>query len=308
MRFPRAWILLSLLLLIAVIAASPRAFAPAPPVSRTNQATEPRPASLSEMHADESAVANGEAPAAVDTLMPALSVDTRGQRTSLQVRQSYAQRLRTEAELAAFARELTALATSGDGAAAAALSKLYSGCAGEIEYTGPGVRRCTGFGELLPALAARLRAASNAWQQIASRLGDPASVLRPGYFGSRMSGVAADAEELRLRAAAAELLADGDHEALLDASFMLSGLSDRYDSQAFEWALCSVRPACPGAPPRCQSVNRCNRYERSPTPRFDQLTPRQARIIAGQQAEIVRALQQGDYEALWRPLDPGDGG
>ena len=111
-----------------------------------------------------------------------------------------------------------------------------------------------------------------------------------------------------MRAAAAELLADGDHEALLDASLMLSGLSDRYDSQAFEWALCSVRPACQGAPPHCQSVNRCSRYERSPMPRFDQLTPRQARIIAGQQAEIVRALQQGDYEALWRPLDPGDGG
>lgn len=300
--------LLLLLLLAALVAAYRGAFAPTPVVSRTATDLEPRPVPASLAPAVESPAADARAPTASDTLMPVLSADLRGHRSSLQVRQGYAQRLQADVDLAVLARELTTLAAAGDGAAAAALSKLYSGCADEIEYTGPGTRRCSGFGEPAPALAVRMRAASRAWQQLASRLGDPASVLRPGYFGSRMPGVAADAEELRLRGAATELLADGDHEALLDAAQMLHALSDRYDSQAFEWALCSVRPACPATRQNCRSVNRCSRYEGLPKPRFDHLTPRQARIIAGQQAEIVRARQQGDYEALWRPLDPGDGG
>ena len=50
------------------------------------------------------------------------------------------------------------------------------------------------------------------------------------------------------------------------------------------------------------------RYEGAPEVQFNSLTPRQSRIIAGQQAEIVRALQQGNVDALWRPLDLGEGG
>ena len=139
-------------------------------------------------------------------------------------------------------------------------------------------------------------------------INDPASVLRVDYFDSPLPGVPPTPEDLRMRAAATELFADGDYDALLDATLMLHELSDRYDSRAIEWALCTVRPACPSDRPQCRSVGRCMLYQRASGPNFDQLTARQSRVIAGQQAEILRALQRGDFDALWRPLDLGEGG
>ena len=308
---PRASIGLLLLaaVLMGLIWAVPDTNEPAPvlaPVSVDADATAP-PTNPEPAARAASATTAAAAPDA-DTLMPAVSADVRGRRSSLQDRKGYAQRLLAEPDLAAFARELATLAAAGDSAAAATLSALYSICAGELGYNRPGARRCAGFGEAAPALAARVRVASKAWHQVASSLGDPASVLKVDYFDAPLPGVAPTPQELQLRAAATELFADGDYDALLSATYILAELSDRYDSQALEWALCSVRPACPVTQPQCPGGNRCMRYEGAPEDQFNNLTPRQSRIIAGQQAEIVRALQQGNVDALWCPLDLGEGG
>lgn len=300
-----------LLLLVALFVTSAAVFAPS---SKAKPAAKAAPlqsetAAMPAAQGAAPATAPASAAPAADKLMPTVSADLRGHRTDLQVRQGYAERLLHETDLAALARELVALAATGDGAAAAALSQLYFVCAGDVERRLDGPTRCQSLGaEPGPALAAKLRAASKAWHQLARRLGDPASVLRVDYYETPLPGVPPTAEELRMRDAATALFADGDYDALLDATLMLHELSDRYDHRAFEWALCTVRPACPSARPQCRNGNRCMLYDQAAAPDFNQLTPRQSRVIIGQQAEIVRALQRGDIDVLWRPLDLGEGG
>ena len=309
LRSPRTWALLlvPLLLASALWGIDSAMFAPAPAVSTTAQArvTHSESVAVPVAHTEESPAKAASVASDADALMPALSADLRGRRSDLQLRQGYARRLLHESDLASFARELAALAAAGDGAAAAALSQLYDVCARDGEYTGGGPTRCDGLGQAAPT---GLRAASKAWLQVARRLGDPASVLRVDYFDSPLPGVPPTREELRLRAAATELFADGDYDALLDAALMLHELSDRYDSRAIEWALCTVRLACPIERPQCRNVGRCMFYQQASAPNFSQLTSRQSRVIAGQRDEIVRALQRGEFDALWRPLDLGEGG
>jgi hypothetical protein len=223
-------------------------------------------------------------------------------------RTAYTQRLNTETDLPGYASELAKLAEAGDADAAAMLVELYEHCAGALYRAQDPPNRCDPLGPRGSETVERLRAESKRWLARAQQLGDPASQLRLPYYLAPPAGAPATPQELQLRQAVTTLIAEQDYTPLLRQTNLLADLSNRYQPQAFERAICALRVACAAEDRYCYMRNRCMQLLINPRAGEESRTPRENRILTTQQGEIEQALRQGDLSPIWRVSDPGDGG
>jgi hypothetical protein len=272
-------------------------------------------ASASGRSPDQLSTETTAAEAETQTPEPALQVaaTVRGYRASLAERADYSARLATESNLLLWSQTLKDRANTGDADAAASLSALYSYCAEVLAYPfvpRPAVanrpqqqdpnaaakQRCTGMGEPGQLTAFNLRSDAKAWKSTAAHLGHGPSVLETLVENREVRGYGPiHAGELAARAAAEDLLREGNYAELAMQSSALSQLSDISDSLPWTRSLCALAEPC-GNGRHCQRVCRAEYSQRL----VDSLPPRANRVRAGQELQILQALQSGTFAPLWR--------
>lgn len=250
-------------------------------------------------------------PLASDVLVAA---SVRGFRASTEQRTSYAYHLARDADLPALAKTLHAAAQTGDADAAATLAELYRHCAEVLRYPVPPrspeierlrlapfrdelrMQRCAGFGAAGELSSFNLESTAWGWADTAARLGDPASILARRESSYRFGNGPVDQAELGARAAATDLLLEGDFAALTRYGSTLADLSHYRMRQAWDRSLCEMAGPCDRPVRNCPIV--CD--QRQLANELQRLSPRQRRELAGQQLQILQALQSGRFDGLWR--------
>lgn len=243
-----------------------------------------------------------------------VAASVRGFRASTEQRASYVDHLARDADLAALAKALDAAAQTGDADAAATLAELYRHCAEVLRYSPPPrspkidrpgrapfpdelrVQRCAGFGAAGELSSFNLQSTARGWTGTAARLGDPASILasrEPGYI---FENAPVDEAELRARAAAADLLLEGNFAVLTRYGNTLADLSHQRMRQAWDRTLCEMAAPCERRQRNCGFA--CDPQLQASE--LQRMSPRQRRELAGQQLQILQALQSGRFDGLWR--------
>ncbi|MCB1614333.1 MAG: hypothetical protein KDI60_21600, partial [Xanthomonadales bacterium] len=286
------------------------------PAARTESQASSSP-KLPEAPATETTSA--EAKAETQTPTPAFQVaaSVRGYRASPAERADYSARLATEANLLLWSQALKDRANTGDADAAASLSALYTYCAEVLAYpfiplkpvanrppqpdpNAAAKLRCAGMGEPGRLTAFNLSSDAKAWRRTAAHLGHALSVLAESG-SARMRGFGPiSPTELQARMAAEELLREGDYAALVRSSPIFATLSGWRMQLAWEISFCELSPPC-------ERGRRCDLCDpRGREPRLATLSPREKRMLAGQQLQILQAIQSGNFAELWRkPTAPG---
>ena len=286
---------------------------PAPAVERESEL--PPTGDLPESPAGETTKAEAETEATAPPLRVAAGV--RGYRASPAERADYSARLTTEANLLLWSQALKDRANTGDADAAASLSALYTYCAEVLAYPFVPLKpvanrppqqdpnaaaklRCAGMGEPGQLTAFNLSSDAKAWRRTAAHLGHALSVLAESG-SARMRGFGPiSPTELQARMAAEELLREGDYAALVRSSPIFATLSGWRMRLAWEISFCELSPPC-------ERGRRCDLCDpRGREPRLAILSPREKRMLAGQQLQILQAIQSGNFAELWRkPTAPG---
>lgn len=242
-----------------------------------------------------------------------VAANVSGYRASPAERASYSEKLNAESSLLQWSHTLKDRANTGDADAAASLSALYSYCAEVLAYPfvpRPAVanrpqqqdpnaaakQRCTGMGEPGQLTAFNLRSDAKAWKSTAAHLGHGPSVLETLVENREVRGYGPiHAAELAARAAAEDLLREGNYAELAMQSSALSRLGDISDSLPWTRSLCALAEPC-GNGRHCERVCRAEYSQRL----VDSLPPRANRVRAGQELQILQALQAGTFATLWR--------
>ena len=212
------------------------------------------------------------------TPAPALQVAAlvQGLRASPAARADYSVRLNTEPNLLSWSQALKTQASAGDADAAATLSALYLACAETLSYPfvprpsaagrpppadpkaadpkAAAKQRCAGMGEPGELTALKLRSSAKAWKSTAAHLEHAPSVLESLMEIREVRGFGPiHPAEFPARAAAQELMSEGNYAELAVQSYALSQLSDINSEAPWRQSLCPLARSC-GPRTRCQSA------------------------------------------------------